>query len=95
MVRTHIYSIITAFSHDSAGVILSVLPLSRDACSKIWGEELKGLVEDRGKRGQLLYLSVTNFCSESKQKPIFKYLNLHSANPHSKQGAMPELFMVL
>ena len=24
----------------------------REACSKIWGEELKELVEDRGKRGQ-------------------------------------------
>ena len=76
-------------------MILSVLPLSRDACSKIWGEELKGLVEDRGKRGQLLYLSVTSICSESKQKPIFKYVNLHSANAHSMQGAMPKPFMVL
>ena len=24
----------------------------RNACSKIWGEELKELVEDRGKRGK-------------------------------------------
>ena len=31
---------------------LSRLLLSREACSRIWGEELKGLVEDRGKRGQ-------------------------------------------
>ena len=24
----------------------------RDACGKIWGEELKSMVEDRGKRGE-------------------------------------------
>ena len=28
--------------------------LYRDACEKLWGEELKGLVEDRGKRGLFL-----------------------------------------
>ena len=25
--------------------------LCRDACEKLWGEELKDLVEDRGRRG--------------------------------------------
>lgn len=28
----------------------------RDACEKLWGEELKDLIEDRGRRGYLLWL---------------------------------------
>ena len=29
-----------------------MLFIDRNACERIWGEELKPLVEDRGKRGQ-------------------------------------------
>lgn len=32
-------------------IVLMYMYMCRDACSKIWGEELKELVEDRGKRG--------------------------------------------
>lgn len=38
------------------GVIV-LISLTRNACEKIWGEELKDLIEDRGKRGKYVHVA--------------------------------------
>ena len=64
--------------------------LSREACSRIWGEELKGLVEDRGKRGQLEYQYTHLYSREAHV--VGTYCTMHSrANVRSQTAIIQEV----
>ena len=55
-----LYVIHVVIEYTEFSVSIPLLLFPRNACEKIWGEELKDLIEDRGRRGKQPYYKLYN-----------------------------------